>query len=82
MIKIIQVRALDTYQLECTFENGEKVLYDMGYVLKEKAPMIDPLKDPSVFKKVFLESGSPAWENGYDLCPDAIWQETHFSTSR
>jgi len=35
--------------------------------------MLEPLKDESFFRRVFLESGAPVWANGYDLCPDAIW---------
>jgi hypothetical protein len=77
MIKLSRVKALENYFLECEFENGEVVLYDMTYIFKKSTPMLDPLKDPNVFKSVFLESGAPVWKNGYDLCPDAIWERTH-----
>ena len=77
MIKLKQVKALENYQLECQFENGETVIYDMHYVLGKSTPMLDPLKEISFFKDAFLESGAPVWKNGYDLCPDAIWQRTH-----
>ncbi len=77
MIKLKRVRALDNYQLECLFENNEVVIYNMGYVLEQDAPMLEALKNESVFREVFLESGAPVWKNGYDLCPDAIWKRTH-----
>ena len=77
MIKIKRVRALDNYRLECLFENNEIVVYDMSYVLEQDTPMLDPLKNESFFREVFLESGAPVWKNGYDLCPDAIWERTH-----
>jgi hypothetical protein len=77
MIKITKVKAFDDFKLECTFENGEKVLYDMSYILNKSTPMLDPLKNKKYFKSVFLESGAPVWKNGYDLCPNAIWQRTH-----
>jgi hypothetical protein len=77
MIKIKSVRALDDYRLECLFENNETVIYNMAYVLEQETPMLDPLKDESFFRQVFLESGAPVWKNGYDLCPDAIWERTH-----
>ncbi len=73
MMKLTRVKALKGHQLECTFQNGETVVYDMGYVLETNTPMLDPLKDESFFRQVFLESGAPVWPNGYDLCPDAIW---------
>jgi len=77
MIKLRRVKALENYTLECEFENGETAVYDMHYVLEKSTPMLDPLKDIEVFKGVFLESGAPVWKNGYDLCPDAIWERTH-----
>jgi hypothetical protein len=80
MIKLKKVRGLDNYQLECQFENGKTVIYDMRYILEKSTPMLDPLKNPIYFKEVFLESGAPVWKNGYDLCPDAIWQRTHKNT--
>ncbi len=76
MIKIKRVRALDNHLLECLFENNEIVIYDMAYVLEQDTPMLDPLKNESFFREVFLESGAPVWKNGYDLCPDAIWTRT------
>lgn len=77
MIKITRVRALDNYRLECLFENNEIVIHNMSYVLEQKTPMLDPLKRESFFREVFLESGAPLWKNGYDLCPDSIWKQTH-----
>jgi hypothetical protein len=77
MIKIKRVRALDNYRLECLFENNEIVIYNMAYVLEQDTPMLDPLKNESFFRQVFLESGAPVWKNGYDLCPDSIWERTH-----
>ena len=77
MIKMTGVKALDGHRLECIFENGETVVYDMSYVLAKSTPMLDPLKDRVFFKRVFIEAGAPVWPNGYDLCSDAIWQRTH-----
>ena len=79
MIRMTGVKALDGHRLECTFENGEVVIYDMSYVLAKSTPMLDPLKDPEFFTRVFIEAGAPLWPNGYDLCPDAIWQRTRAS---
>ena len=79
MIKMRGVKALDGHRLECIFENGEMVVYDMSYVLAKNTLMLDPLKDQEFFKRVFIEAGAPVWPNGYDLCPDAIWLRTHAS---
>lgn len=66
MIKIRKVRALENYQLECVFENGETVICDMHYILEKNTPMLDPLKNESFFKNVFLESGAPVWKRTHN----------------
>ena len=32
--------------------------------------MVEPLKDPAFFARVFVEMGVPTWPNGFDM--DAI----------
>ena len=31
--------------------------------------MVEPLRDPKFFSRVFLEFGAPTWPNGYDIAP-------------
>ena len=37
--------------------------------------MIQPLKDPEYFARVFLDYGAPTWPNGFDMAPDALHEE-------
>jgi hypothetical protein len=37
--------------------------------------MILPLRDPSYFARVFLDTGAPTWPNGFDLAPHALHSE-------
>jgi hypothetical protein len=37
--------------------------------------MVQPLKDPKYFARVFVEMGAPTWPNGFDLAPWAIQKE-------
>ncbi len=60
------------YILRCEFSDGTLFDYSMADVLQETGPIAAPLKDPSYFDKVFLESGVPTWPNGYDVCPEEI----------
>ncbi len=32
--------------------------------------MVEPLRDPAFFRRVFLEFGALAWPNGFDLDSD------------
>ncbi|MCY4524496.1 MAG: DUF2442 domain-containing protein, partial [Halobacteriovoraceae bacterium] len=63
----------DNFTLECEMENGEIYKYDMSYLIDyEGGPMIQPLKEISYFKKVFLDYGCPTWPNGFDIDPAYI----------
>ncbi|WP_332793580.1 hypothetical protein [Sphingomonas sp. RB3P16] len=34
--------------------------------------MTRPLADPAFFARAFIESGAPAWPNGFELSADAL----------
>jgi hypothetical protein len=72
--KIIKVETKG-FELICTYGKGEIVHFDMSDIPTRKGTMVQALKDPSFFSKVFLESGAPTWPNGYDLCPEMIFRE-------
>jgi hypothetical protein len=31
--------------------------------------MVEPLREPAMFRRAFLSFGAPAWPNGFDLDP-------------
>ncbi len=37
--------------------------------------MVEPLKDPAYFARVFIEDGALTWPNGYDWDPIALHDE-------
>jgi hypothetical protein len=37
--------------------------------------MIEPLRDPAFFARVFLEDGAPTWPNGFDVGPGWLRRE-------
>ena len=37
--------------------------------------MVEPLHDPALFGRVFIECGVPAWPNGFDLDAIALYCE-------
>lgn len=74
MRKITQVQA-NGYVLTCRMSDGSVYEYDMSFVNSENAEMITPLRDKEFFKKVFLEFGSLAWPNGYDIHANTVARE-------
>jgi hypothetical protein len=41
-------------------------------MLAEGGVMVEPLRDPAMFRRVFLEFGALTWPNGFDLDPIAL----------
>jgi hypothetical protein len=75
LIKVTDVRALDERRLWLRFSNGREGVRDCADILAEGGAMVDPLRDPTMFGRVFLELGAPAWPNGFDLDPIALYRE-------
>ena len=73
--KITAVQTTSKFELICTFDNHEVKMFDLKNSLKKKGDLVAPLRDYAFFKKVFLESGSPTWPNGFDVCADLIYQQ-------
>jgi hypothetical protein len=72
MKKIINVKALNDFALECTMDNGDVFRYDMSFVLDGPGEMLTALRKPSHFKKVFIELGSLSWPSGYEIHAETV----------
>lgn len=72
--RAIDVKPLNDYILEIKFSNGEKKKFDVKPYLNFKQ-FID-LKDESKFKKVKVAGLSIEWENGADICPDELYNNS------
>ena len=75
MIKVTKLKCLDGHRLHATFSDGTMGEYHFSDALTETGPMIEPLRDPAYFARVFLEDGAPTWPNGYDMAPEWLRRE-------
>ena len=50
-------------------EDGNVVRMDMGIIKTQSGPVVEPLKQLSEFKKVFVRNGIVTWPTGYDIDP-------------
>lgn len=75
MIKIAKIKCLDGYRVRATFSDGMAGEYDFATIVREGGPMVEPLRDPSYFARVFLEDGAPTWPNGFDAAPGWLRRE-------
>jgi len=75
MIKVLETRALDDRRLWLRFSNGQEGVRDFADLLAEGGVMVEPLRDPAMFRRVFVELGALTWPNGFDLDPIALYRE-------
>jgi len=77
LIKVLETRALDDRRLWIRFSNGKQGVHDFADLLAEGGVMVEPLRDPTMFRRVFLEFGTLTWPNGFDL--DSIALHDHMA---
>jgi hypothetical protein len=69
IVHVMRARALDGYRLWLRFTDGSEGVRDLSDLIAMGGPMVEPLKAPDYFVRVFVEMGAPTWPNGFDLDP-------------
>ena len=72
--RVTKVKPTGSFQLELTFSNGEEKVFDMKPYL-ETGRFVQ-LKNEAMFASVVCTMGSIEWQNGLDLCPDTLYEES------
>jgi hypothetical protein len=72
LIKVRYARPIGDYRLQIEFSDDTIGECDLGFIIDEAGPMLEPLKRVDYFQRVFVESGVPTWPNGYDWDPIAL----------
>jgi hypothetical protein len=75
MLDVLAVRSVGEYRLEIEFSDGTVGVRDFSELRDRTGPMLEPLKEPSYFARVFVDDGALTWPNGYDWDPDALHDE-------
>lgn len=78
--KAIDVKPLNDYILEITFDNGEKKQFDVKPYMEFK--LFKELKDIKKFQSVKVAGLSIEWENGADICPDELYNNSYKMINR
>lgn len=68
------VKPLDSYQLELTFENGEVRIFDMKPYLKHG--VFSRLEDVGRFNSAHVVAGSVEWQGEIDLSYDTLYLDS------
>ena len=63
------------HRLLIRFSNGREGERDFSDVIAEGGPMLEPLRDPAFFARVFIDDGVLTWPNGYDIDSISLYDE-------
>ncbi len=75
MVDVLRLKPLEGRKLWLRFSDGSEGVRDLSDVLAGGGPMVEPLKNPAYFERVFIETGAPTWPNGFDLDPIQLYME-------
>ncbi len=74
--RLCEVRPLESYRLYVKFIDGLEGFVDLSkLIMSETAGVFMVLRDPQLFKSVYLNFGSVTWPGDLDLAPDAMYDE-------
>jgi hypothetical protein len=75
MVDVLRLKPLEERKLWVRFTDGQEGVCDLSEMLEGGGPMIEPLREPGFFARVFVEMGAPTWSNGFDLDPINLYLE-------
>ena len=75
IVKIVKLEKLGDLRLRLRFSDGSEGERDFADIVGEGGPMVEPLRDVEFFNRVFLEYGTLAWPNGFDLDSIALHRD-------
>lgn len=75
LVKVVEAKALGDRRLCLRFSDGREGVRDFTDILAEGGPMVEALRDPTFFARVFVEYGVPTWPNGFDVDAIALHRE-------
>ena len=75
LTKIVHLEKLGEFRLRLRFSDGSEGVHDFAALVHEPGSMMEPLRDPAYFARVFLEFGALTWPNGFDIAPEWLRRE-------
>ena len=75
LIKVTDVRIIDSLCLMVTFSTGEQRIFDAQPLLQY--PVYQPLENPEVFNDVRIEGSTSTWDGGaIDIAPETLYEQS------
>ena len=70
LTKIVSLERVGVHSLRLYFNDGSSGVHDFAPMVQESGAMLNPLRNPAYFSRVFLECGALTWPNGFDIAPE------------
>lgn len=74
-VLVTNLRHLGGHRFWVEFSDGLAGEWDYARVTLRPGPMAAPLRDESYIARAFIVSGAPTWPNGWDVSPDALYDD-------
>lgn len=77
---VIKAEYRGGHRICITFDDQLEATIDFKPWLK--GPVFEPLKDPKVFQRFFLDGWTVAWPNGADIAPETLHHHAEIQNMR
>ena len=67
------------FRIHVVFNDNSEATLDFQPWLD--GPVFEPLKNPNVFRRFFVEGGTVAWPNGADVAPETLYDAAQATRS-
>ena len=79
LLDVVKVKPYANYHLLLEFENGEKRLFDMSYLIYKRP--FNRVKG-SIFMAARVESGTVVWPGNVDIAPETLYDRSQRVTEQ
>jgi hypothetical protein len=76
---IVRAEYRGEFRIHVVFNDASEGTVDFGPWLD--GPVFEPLKDPSYFRRFFVDGGTVVWPNGADIAPETLYDAVQATRS-
>ena len=75
MIKVLNASLTDAFKLELDFSDHTHGVFDANvYLASRSGPLLDKLREPTYFKRFFIDAGALCCPNGFEISPARLYE--------
>lgn len=84
LMKIKKIIKIDEehFTIKVLFENDKILHLDLSELFKNPQNLTAEILRGNMFASCFIDLGALAWPNGFELCPDQLYQSNRHNKNR